>query len=147
MPEQTPAESSDEALVALLAAIDARVPFGPGFFLTHLHAFARDRCPDPAEALPLVEIHLENTEVLDVCHVIGVTPFWVALAVRETKSPREPTMRTELVPYQTIARVTIRPLSPSDARIGFDREHAPRVIEQASPEKILERAAGIADKR
>lgn len=128
-----------------MATIDARVPFGPGFFLTHLRAFARDRCPDPSEALPLVEIHLDNGLTLDVCHVIGVTPFWVVLAVREAKSARERPMRTELVPYVTIARVTIRPLPPGEAHIGFDREHQPLVIETASPEKILERAAGLVD--
>lgn len=135
--------SDDDALSAVVAAIDARVPFGPGFFLVHLRAFVRDRCPDPSEALPHVQIHLASARVLDVCHVIGVTPFWVALAVRETDSPRERhAMRTELVPYVTIAGVTIRSLPPGDPHIGFDREHEPLVIEQASAEKILERAAG-----
>ncbi|MEK6606693.1 MAG: hypothetical protein AABZ30_03440 [Myxococcota bacterium] len=74
-------DPSGADLGTLLAKIDARFPFGPLFFLTQLRGFVRDRCPDPAEGLPVVEVHLPSGEGLDVCHVLGVTPLWVALAV------------------------------------------------------------------
>jgi hypothetical protein len=126
-------------------AVDARVPFGPGFFLTYLRAFVRDRCPDPSEELPTVEIGLETGEAVDVCHVIGVGPLWVALAARDPGAPGDHPMRTELVPYATIRRVTIRPVRPGGAAIGFDREHRPVLFDgsRTSPEAALERAAGL----
>lgn len=135
---------SDDDVRALLATIDARVPFGPGFFMRQLRAFVRDRCPDPREALPIVELTLESGEICDVCHVIGVAPHWVALAAREPRTGEERAMRTELVPYATIRRVTIRPGPTGIRDIGFDRDHRTVVVRDhlRSPEAILERAAG-----
>ena len=126
-----------------LAGEEIRSPFGPGFFLGQLRAFARDRCPDRAEGLPAVQIHLATGEALDLCHVIGLAPSFVALAVEEgSGEPRR--MRTELVPYQLVARVSIR--SPRDREhVGFDVEHAPRVLEthgRLTPEAALRKAAG-----
>ncbi|HEU4381998.1 MAG TPA: hypothetical protein VFR85_00745 [Anaeromyxobacteraceae bacterium] len=125
----------------IAAALDA--PFGPGFFLGQLRAFARDRCPDPGEGLPAVQIHLATGEVLDLCHVIGLGPTFVALAVLEGEGePRR--MRTELVPYQLVARVTIRPAG-GRGHVGFDADHAPHILKAGSlltPEAALEIAAG-----
>lgn len=128
---------------AELAGEENRAPFGPGFFLGQLRAFARDRCPDRAEGLPAVQIHLATGDVLDLCHVVGLAPGFVALAVQEgSGEPRR--MRTELVPYQLVARVSIR--SPGDREhVGFDVEHAPRVLEAhggLTPEAALRKAAG-----
>ncbi|HEY6105640.1 MAG TPA: hypothetical protein VIV59_06640 [Anaeromyxobacteraceae bacterium] len=126
-------------------ALDA--PFGPGFFLGQLRAFARDRCPDPAEGLPAVQIHLATGEVLDLCHVVGLGPAFVALAIvegeGEGKGERR-RMRTELVPYQLVVRVSILPPGVR-GHVGFDVDHAPRVLEPAgplTPEAALCRAAG-----
>jgi hypothetical protein len=125
-------------------AITTTAPFGPGFFLGQLGAFARARCPDPAEALPLVELHLATGEVLDLCHVMGLAPAFVALAVRD--GPRSGTgearMRTDLVPYSLITRVTIRPASAAGTHVGFDVHHAPDILAQGgSPEEVLRAAA------
>lgn len=70
---------------AALAEMLREPPFGPGLFLGQLVAFVRDRCPDPSEGLPVVEVHLADGEVLDLCHIIGATPHWVALAVNEVE--------------------------------------------------------------
>lgn len=138
-------ETVDEALAALMDAVDVHVPFGPGFFCTRLRAFVRDRCPNPAEALPLVEIALDTGEVIDVCHVIGLAPLWIALAARDPRRFGEATMRTEIIPYATIRRITIRPISKGSAAMGFDREHQPALLVDAesSPEATLSRAAGV----
>ena len=121
--------------------IDA--PFGPGFFLGQLRAFARDGCPDPAEGLPTVHVHLATGDVLDLCHIVGLGASFVALAVREAEGePRR--MRTELVPYQLVARVTIRPPG-GGGHVGFDVDHAPRVLRGGralTPEAALVKAAG-----
>ena len=121
-------------------------PFGPGFFLDQLRAFARDRCPDPAESLPLVELHLATGDVLDLCHVMGLAPAFVALAVREGpgRGSHEARMRTELVPYALITRVTIRPVEAGGAHVGFDLHRAPDVLESvASAEETLRAAAAV----
>ena len=118
-------------------------PFGPGFFLGQLRAFARDRCPDAAEGLPAVQLHLASGEVFDLCHVVGLGPAFVALAVLEAEG--EPArMRTELVPYQLVVRVTVRPPG-GRGHVGFDVEHAPQVLTARgplTPEAALCRAAG-----
>jgi hypothetical protein len=130
------------------ALLEPECPFGPRFFLTQLRAFARDRCPDPAEGLPVVHLHLGDGEVLDICHLIGLAPRWVALAVRETEGKEGPSvMRTELVPYEVIHRVTIRAARPAETHIGFDQGRMPQVFADAepgpppSPEEALRAAA------
>ncbi len=82
------------------AEFQASCPFGPAFFAGQLRGLVRERCPDPREGLPSVQLHLGSGERLDLCHVIGFAPAWVALAVWESGSDA---MRTELVPYESIA--------------------------------------------
>lgn len=120
-------------------------PFGPGFFLGQLRAFARDRCPDPTERLPAVTVHLAAGEDLELCHVIGLAPGFVALAVRERASGSgRMVMRTELVPYSYVTRVTIRPVVDGGKQVGFNSEPTPPVIDRfSSPEEAL-RCAGSA---
>ena len=118
-------------------------PFGPGFFLGQLRAFARDRCPDPSEGLPRVELHLATGEALDLCHVMGLAPCFVALAVRDG-SGSEPQMRTEIVPYSFITRVTIRPLRGAGGHVGFDLHHDPEILAQGdSAEETLRAASSL----
>jgi hypothetical protein len=115
-------------------------PFGPAFFEAHLGSLVRDRCPDPAEARPVVRLHLLGGDVLDVCHVIGLAPQYVALAVHEEADRR---IRTEIVPYVTIVRVTIS-ADRHESGIGFVERTPPALLsESASPtaEGLLEAAA------
>lgn len=125
--------------------------FGPTFFLTQLGAFIRERCPPPAEVLPVVEIHLMTGDVLDVCHVIGLAPSWLALAVFDLRDGGDPpAMRTELVPYGAILRVTIRAAAPGGKRVGFFTANRVPVMlnggaasaPSATPEELLARVAG-----
>lgn len=125
-------------------------PFGPGFFLAQLRAFARDRCPDAAEELPSVELHLATGEILELCHVMGLAPGFVVLAVRESRSGSGGmAMRTEIVPYTFITRVTIRSMNAAAAsHVGFNPEHAPILLAQdRSPEEALRAAAAVSDPR
>jgi hypothetical protein len=149
-PVETEGPASDEAAeptpeqmeqAALLAA-SMHHPFGPAFFLTQLRGFAGEKCPDPALERPVVEIHLGDGETLDLRHIIGVTPNWVALAVQdgdEDDPPRR--MRTEFVPFAAIARVTLRASRPEVPHIGFEHGRVPQVLNaQPRPELTPEAA-------
>ncbi len=132
-------------------ALGAGIPvFGPAFFLGQLRAFARERCPEPTEELPQVEVHLATGEALDLCHVIGLAPTYVGLAIREKGRPAgEMRMRTELVPYSMIVRITIRPAHEEGPQVGFNVEHAPELLgvssaRRRSPEAVLRSAAAAA---
>ncbi|MBI4486270.1 MAG: hypothetical protein HY655_09690 [Acidobacteria bacterium] len=126
-----------KALEAFVRA-DAACPFGPSFFLRDLGRYVRDRCPDAKENLPLVEMWLANGETLDVCHIIGVTPQWVMLAVRDSANHQDG-MAVELVPYPMIRHARIATRRPGGSSIGFAQEHPPALL---SAETLVETAAG-----
>ena len=119
-----------------------RYCFGPAFFLRQLSAFARDRCPDPEEHLPIVEIHLADGEELHVCHIIGLASLWIALAVFDNAdvAHRPPAMRTELVPYQMVTRITIRTTRPESAHLGFEIGGRPQVWKSVDRGRSAEEA-------
>lgn len=128
----------EQQLAQFLRAV--RYPFGPQFFIEQLAAFVRDRCPDPGEQLPRVDLWYAG-EPLAICHVIAVAPSWVALAVRD-RHAHDAEMRTELIPYEMINRVTIgAPVSRSRG-IGFDCAHRPAIVEDVqAPTRMLEALA------
>ena len=121
-----------QAATAFMRA-DLGCAFGPSFFLGHLGRFVRDRCPEPTEKLPTVEVRLGDGQTLDVCHIIGVSPRWVMLAVRDAATHREE-MALELVPYETIQRVRITTRRAEGASIGFSQTQSPEII---APETLL----------
>lgn len=124
-----------KAAEAFLRA-DVACAFGPSFFLGHLGRFVRDRCPDQKENLPRVQVHLVDGNTLDVCHIIGVSPRWVMLAVRDATNQGDG-MAVELVPYEIIRRVGIGSQRAETASIGFAQKRPPEVI---SPETLLRAA-------
>jgi len=115
-----------EAATAFTRA-DLACTFGPSFFLGHLGRFVRDRCPDPKENLPVVQVRLADGETLEICHIIGVSPRWVMLAVPDAASTRDG-MAIELVPYELIRRVCIRTRRSEAGSIGFAQPRSPEVI-------------------
>ena len=128
-------EEHTQAATAFMRA-DLTCAFGPSFFLGQLGRFVRDRCPDPTENLPTVEVRLVDGETLDVCHIIGVSPRWVMLAVRDTASHRDE-MAIKLVPYETIQRVGISTRRAEGSSIGFSQMRPPEII---TPETLLRTA-------
>ena len=121
-------ESEKIATMAAFARSDAACTFGPSFFLGQLGRFVRDRCPDPKEHLPVVQIHLASGETLDICHIIGVSPHWVMLAVRDAASHRDG-MAIELVPYDIIRRVCIRTRRAAEgASPGYAQTRPPEIV-------------------
>jgi hypothetical protein len=130
----------DEAERAQAAAAfvkaDLGSAFGPSFFIGHLGRFVRDRCPDPTENLPMVEVRVVDGETLNVCHIIGVSPRWVMLAVRDPTGHRDE-MAVKLVPYETIQRIGISTRRADGSSIGFSQPHPPEII---APETLLRAA-------
>lgn len=140
-PEAAPRERAQAALMEA----SKRSPFGPAFFMSQLRAFALEKCPDPAAGLPVVEIHLATGEVLELCHIIGVSPAWVALAVQDADRATTPGhMRTEFVPFELIARVTLRSSREESPHLGFEHAQVPRVLAAAHPEMTPEVAVETA---
>lgn len=139
-----PRESKSERRESrsLTDVIDARCPFGPLFFVSQLRGFIRNRCPDPRIRLPVLELHLADGQSLDVCHVVAIAPAWVAVAVYEcSPSGGARKMRTEIVPYGMIARITVSTERSSGHPLGFDADHAATVVaESAEPERSAEQA-------
>jgi hypothetical protein len=99
----------------------------------------------------VVLIHLVEGETLDLCHVIGVAPRWVALAVRASRS--EPSveahrMRTVLVPYAHVVRVTMQPESLDASGLGFRQAVAPVPLDgdgsRVRAEAMFHAAGGVA---
>jgi hypothetical protein len=107
---------------------DRMCPFGPSFFLGHLGRFVRDHCPDTTEKLPAVQVRLADGEILNLCHIIGVSPRWVMLAVRNTASHSDG-MAIELVPFERIMGVRIGTPHAEGTFVGFAQSQAPRIIE------------------
>lgn len=110
-----------------LARADLTCPFGPSFFLGHLARFVRDRCPDAAEHLPVVQIRLADGETLTLCHIMGVSPRWVMLAVRDPAS-HDDGMAVELVPFEVIRRVSITIRRAESGAVGFAQTRSPQLI-------------------
>ncbi len=132
--EKAKPEQEDEERMHLSDLLDSRWAFGPGFFLGQLAGFVRDCCPDPSEGLPAVRLHLIDGSALDVCHIIGVAPTWLAVAVIESERPSgAPPMRTELIPYGMVARVSIRSEQHEGFHIGFDVARRPDVVPHDHP--------------
>ena len=120
-------ESEETSAASALMTADLAFPFGPSFFLGHLGRFVRDQCPAPTDDLPVVQVHLCTSETLNVCHIIGVSPRWVVLAVRDGASHGD-RMAIDIVPYALIQRVSIRTRQADSASIGFSENRAPAII-------------------
>ena len=140
---ESAARNDDHAVppdvTSALAHADLACTFGPTFFLAYLGGFLRDHCPDSSENLPVVELRLGGGETLVVCHVIGVAPRWVVLAVPEAGRHGSP-MAIELVPYDLIRSVCIRTRGTGAGAMGFAQTQAPEII---APEALLHAASHV----
>ena len=124
---ETSVSKKTQETAAAFATADRESPFGPSFFLGHLGRFVRDHCPDPEEHLPLVQIRLADGETLDLCHIIGVSPRWVVLAVRDIASHRNE-MAVEIASFDMIRGVRISARPPESGAVGFAQSRPPAVL-------------------
>ncbi len=93
-------------------------PFGPAFFATVLADRVRAACEGQPEHVPVVELHLADGLTLDLCHIPGIEPQWLAVqAYRDRETCDE--MDLVFVPYGLITRVTVSMWHPNQRPIGF----------------------------
>ena len=143
-PAEPPAggEAAVRAALQEMLTSERRCPFGPRFFLEQIPTFLRDHCPDPAERLPRLVLTVQGEPVV-VCHVVAVAPRWVAVAARDERE--DAGMRTELIAYETISRVTIGGAERGSCHPGFDATQRPVMVDGTgtAAEDALAAAAGL----
>jgi hypothetical protein len=111
-------------------------PFGPTFFVRHLTDFVRKQCPRPGKSRPIVQIHLMSGEVLYLCNVIDVSKRWVALGVYDDEDEEDThALRTEIVPYNNLVRITVKAPEDRSGQIGFFQQIPPTL--HLTPESTL----------
>ena len=116
MNEEPRTEAGDEQDLARLLAVGP--PFGPAFFATILADRVRAACEGQPEHVPVVELQLADGLTLDLCHVPGIEPQWLAVqAYRDRETCEE--MDLVFVPYALITRVTLSMWHPDQRPIGF----------------------------
>lgn len=116
MNEEPRTEAGDEPDLARLLAVGP--PFGPAFFATILADRVRAACEGQPEHVPVVELQLADGLTLDLCHVPGIEPQWLAVqAYRDRETCEE--MDLVFVPYALITRVTLSMWHPDQRPIGF----------------------------
>ena len=115
---------------------DRTCTFGPSFFLSHLGRFVRDHCPAPDEHLPTVQIRLLDGQTLNLCHIIGISPRWVILAIRDPGNHQNE-MAIDFVPFEMVQGVRIRTRHAGAASVGFAQVQSPVII---SAETLVEAA-------
>jgi len=94
-------------------------PFGPSFFLSVLDDRVREQCDQHPESVPVVELHLGDGTMLDLCHVPGLGPQWLAAQFYRDRETCEE-MDVTFVPYGLITRVTISMWHRNQRTAGFD---------------------------
>jgi hypothetical protein len=96
----------------------APVPFGPAFFATVLSDRVREVCDGHPDPLPVVELHLADGYLLDVCHIAAIEQPWVAVAAFRDRETCEE-MDLLFVPYAMIIRVSVSVRHKSERPAGF----------------------------
>lgn len=72
------------------------------------------------------------------------SPRLALAAVEEDHALAAPPMRTEIIPYALISRVTVRPFRPQPGRAGFDVARGPEIFSGPdSPEAAVLAMAGV----
>lgn len=129
---------------------EGAVVFGPAFFGEALPAMVRS-CPCPEGSDVACFLHLIDGTTLDVVQVLALTDRFCVLAVLEGEGD-DGVERTEddvgmaAVPYELVARASIRPLRRR-ATFGFRLAESPPVGTEEAVEPLLARAVGKRKKK
>lgn len=114
----------------------AEPSFGPEFFVTILSSRLQSHCSGIGPEVPRVLLHLVGGAALDVCHVVELTPRWIATAVfRDDRSCEQ--MDLEFVPYELILRITLSSRPAEERPLGFDIQRSQAALQAASqPQRV-----------
>lgn len=98
--------------------------FDRQFFSTILPEHVRTTVSTHPGKVPVLEIHLGDRTVLDLCHIVRLADAWVAVAYF-CREDHNDDYDVAFVPYATIARVTLTMQEETDRPIGFDSDASP----------------------
>ncbi len=102
------------------AAPDSSGPcFDRLFFLTVFSERVKDLCNSTTADVPIVLLDLIDGTTLDLCHVEGLAPRWMAAAVFRS-NPSCDDMDLVFVPYESLIRVTVAKRSAESRPLGFN---------------------------
>ena len=120
-----------EGVRELLKAELAAPVFGLPFFGTMLTSRFETYCSGAGPEVPQVLLHLAGGAVLDVCHVVELTPRWIAMAVfRDDRTCEQ--MDLDFVPYELILRVTLSSRPAEERPLGFNVRRSQAALQAAS---------------
>jgi hypothetical protein len=89
------------------------------FFSSILPEHVRSSVAAHSGSVPVLELHLLDRTVLDLCHIVRLADSWIAVAYfcRED-APAE--RGIAFIPYATIARVELTMHDDAEREIGFE---------------------------
>ncbi len=94
-------------------------PFDAHFYTSVLPDRVVAQCRGNPGAVPVVNLHLANGRVLDLCHIMHLTERWFAVQYfRDTVTCAD--MDVAFLPYELVVLVSVALQHPHQRRIGFD---------------------------
>ncbi len=126
-------ESTRTTLARVLASEITGPVFGLPFFMSVLKSRLMRHCNEVGPDVPQVLLHLAEGSVLDLCHIVELSPKWIAAAVFRDDADSCDKMDVEFVPYELIIRVTLTGRSAEGPRrLGFDVNRSVAALEAAT---------------
>jgi hypothetical protein len=84
---------------------------------------------------PVVNLHLSNGTVLDLCHVVRLADMWLAVAhFRDSKTCAD--MDIAFVPYELVIMVTVSMYRPEVRAMGFSLKQGSTPQQQRKPRAV-----------
>lgn len=98
--------------------------FDRQFFGTILPEHVRTTVAAHHGKVPVLEVHLGDRTILDLCHIVRLADDWVAVAYF-CQDDAWDDYDVAFIPYTTIMRVTLTMREQGDRPIGFRTEREP----------------------
>lgn len=98
--------------------------FNADFFRKVLPEGAATACEGVADSVPVVNVHLANGRVLDLCHIARIAEAWIAVYYYRNAS-RSYEMDLAFVPYPLVVLVTVSARQATERKMGFTLSGAP----------------------
>jgi len=103
--------------------------FDATFFAEVLPDIVLKECKTRPDHVPVVHIHLADSSILDVCHVVHLAPNWFGVAFyRDPQSCDD--MDIAFLPYGLVTRLTLVFHRTESRKLGF------RVAEHVAAGKV-----------
>ncbi|MBI2166010.1 MAG: hypothetical protein HYU29_06360 [Chloroflexi bacterium] len=92
--------------------------FDASFYRETLPERVTVECQSRPDAVPVVNLHLANGQVLDLCHIVHLGDAWLTVQYfRDVQACDD--MDLAFLPYGLVTLVTVSLHHPTSRRIGF----------------------------